>query len=185
MDKLKINLVPLEIKEKAKKEAKQILINKISIALLGVLIMATSSILALVILQGATLNSLNTEIENEKSKVQGLKDTEAVINLLKNRLDTINKFTNKRYKQRDVFDLITSLFPEGVSIQTLQIERSPRVVVSGQTDDTQSLKTFFDNLVDPKINEGKITSVTINSLNRSQRGTINFDLNVHLAEGVI
>lgn len=185
MDKIKINLIPEEIKAKAKKEAKQALVNKISIALLGLLIITTSGILATVIFQGTTLNSLNERIEKEKFEVQRYKDVEAVVNLLKNRIDTINQFSNKRYKQRDVFDLLTSLFPKGVSLQSLQIDKTTKVVVSGQTDETSSLKNLFDNLVDPKINEGKISSVTVNSLNRSQQGRINFEFNIHLAEGVL
>lgn len=185
MDKIKINLIPEEIKEKARKEAKQSLINKISIGLLGLLIVTTSSILAIVIFQGATLNSLKADIEEEKSKVSSHKDIEAVVNLLKNRIDTINQFSNKRYKQRDVFDLLTSLFPNGVYLESIQIDKTQRVVMSGQTSETFSLKIFFDNLVDPKINEGKISSVTVNSLSRSQQGKINFELDVNLAQGVI
>lgn len=185
MDKIKINLIPEEIKEKAKKEAKQALINRISIAFLGLLIIATSGILATVIYQGATLSSLNVEIEQEKSRVSSYKDVEAVVNLLKNRIDTINQFTNKRYKQRDVFDLITSLFPVGVSLESIQIDKTSKVVISGETENTGALKILFDNLVDPKSNEGKIALVTVNSLNRTQQGKISFELNVILSEGAL
>jgi Tfp pilus assembly protein PilN len=185
MDKIKINLLPPEIKEKAKKEAKQSLINKISIALLGVLILITSSILAVVIFQGATVNLLNTEIENEKSRIQSQKDTEAIVFLLKNRIDTINQFTNKRYKQREVFDLITSLFPQGVALKTVLIDKTTKVVVVGQTDNTFSLQAFFDNLTDPQTNEGKIANVTVESLNNNQPGKINFELSVNLDKGAL
>lgn len=185
MDKIKINLLPPEIKEKAKKEAKQALVNKISIGLLGVLILITSSILAIVIFQGAKVNLLSTEIEKEKSRIQSKKDTEAVVRLLKNRIDTINQFTNKRYKQREVFDLITSLFPDGIDLESIQISKTTKVVIVGRTDDTSSLQSFFSNLTDPKVNEGKIASVTVDGLNKGRLGKMNFELSVHLAEGVL
>lgn len=185
MDKIKINLLPPEIKDKAKKEAKQSLINKISIALLGVLILITSSILAVVIFQGVSVNLLSTDIEKEKSRIQGEKDAEAVVRLLKNRIDTINQFTTKRYKQREVFDLIIGLFPQGVVLDTVHVDKSTTVIIVGQTDTTVLLQNFFNNLTDPKINEGKIASVTVESLNRNQLGKINFELSVHLAQGVL
>lgn len=185
MDKIKINLLPPEIKEKAKKEAKQSLINKTSIALLGVLILITSSILAIVIFQGTSVNLLSSDIEKEKSRIQGKKDAEAVIRLLKNRIDTINQFATKRYKQREIFDLITSSPPQGVVLNTVHVDKSTKIVIAGQTGTTALLQKFFNNLTDPKVNEGKIASVTVESLNRNQLGKINFELSVHLAEGVL
>lgn len=179
MDKIKINLLPPEIKDKAKKEAKQSLINKISIALLGVLILMTSSILAMVIFQGGTVNLLNTEIEKEKSRIQNLSSAEAIVLLLKNRIDSINQFTNKRYKQREVYDLLTPLFPQGVVLKTIAINKTTKVAVTGQTDNTFPLQTLFDDLIDPETNQGKINSVTVESLNTNRAG-INFELTINL-----
>lgn len=185
MDKIKLNLLPPEIKNFAKKAAKQAKINRISIGLLGFLIIATSGILAAVIFQGASLSSLNSQIEQEKARITEEKDTEAVVRLLKNRIDTINEFGERKYKQRAVFDLITGLFPEGVKLRTIQINRTPRVIVGVETDNTVSLQKLFDNLSDPKANEGKITSVVVESMNRSLLGKISFELTINLAEGVI
>lgn len=185
MDKIKLNLLPPEIKELAKKHAKQSLVNKISIGLLGFLILVTSSILAGVIFQGVSLNSLNTQIEKEKARIGREKDTEAVVRLLKNRIDTINEFSGKKYKQREVFDLITGLFPQGVNLNSLQINKTPRVVLQGETGSTIALQDFFDNLTNPKNNEGKITAVVVENMNRNLQGRINFELSISLAEGSI
>ena len=68
MDKIKINLLPPEIKEQAKKAAKQNLVSRISIGLLGLLILVTSIILGVVIFQGAEINNLNASIEQEKKR---------------------------------------------------------------------------------------------------------------------
>lgn len=185
MDKIKINLLPPEIKEKAKKVAKRSFVNKISIILLGVLILATSGILAVVIFQGATVNSLNSDIEREQARIQSKRDAEAVVRLFKNRTDTINLFATKRYKQREVYDLITNLFPSAIRMQSIQIGKTKKVSIMGQTDNTSALQDLFNRLTDPKINEGKITSVTVENLNKSQLGNINFELSINLAEGVL
>lgn len=185
MDKIKLNLLPPEIKNLAKKAAKQAKINRISIGLLGFLILVTSGILAAVIFQGVSLNSLNTQIEQEKSRITKEKDTEAVVRLLKNRIDTINEFGEKKYKQREVFDLISGIFPQGVTLKSIQIDKTPRVVVGVETENTVSLQNLFDNLTDPKTNKGKITSVVVESMNKNLLGKIRFELTINLAEGVI
>lgn len=185
MDKIKINLLPPEIKDKAKKEAKQALINKISVALLGVLILITSSVLAVVIFQAATVNFLNSDIQKEKSRIEGFKEAEVVVTLLKNRIGTINQFSTQRYTQSEVFDLITGLISPGIDFDSFEIGKSSKIAIRGKTDTTSALQTFFNGLTDPKTNEGKITSVTVESLNKNQVGKINFELTVQLADGVI
>lgn len=184
MDKLRINLIPPEIKERAKRDLKRAMISRISVGLLGILILLTSVILAIVIFQGARLSALNSEIQQHKSKIESLKDKEAVMHLLKNRIDTINQFTQNKYKQGEVFDLMTSLFPSGINLSSMRIDKGSKVTVTGDTVSTASLQNLFDNFTDPKINEGKVTGVTVESLNKNPKGDIRFDLGVTLKEGV-
>ncbi len=185
MDKLRINLLPPEIKEQAKKAAKQGLINRISIGLLGLLILATSIILGVVIQQGATINNLNANIEREKNRISGLGEAEAVVKLLKNRIDIINQFETKSYKQAQVYDLITGLIPSGIQVNIIKVSKTPSVVLQADTDNTISLQAFFDNLIDPVKNQGKIKSVTVESLNKNSAGKITLELSIKLAEGVL
>lgn len=180
MDKLKINLIPPEIKEKVKKQAKRVLITKISVALLGVLIVITSLILGGVIFQKAQLQGLNSIIEQEKQQIGALKDKEAVVIFLKNRIDTINQVTDGHYKQDETLELITGLFPDGVNLGSLQIDKSSIAIVSGDTFDTLLLQQLFDNLTDPQTNDGKIASISVESLNKNASGKIRFDLQINL-----
>lgn len=183
MDKLKINLIPPEIKEKAKKETKRTLFIRISIGLLGLLVLATSGILAVIVFQNVTLQSLNESIEQEKGKIGKLKDKEAVVFFLKNRIDSINKFNASRYAQSDIFELITSLYPLGVDIISLQIDRTNKVQLQGETVSTSSLDEFFNNLTDSKVNEGKIDSVSVEGLSRNQEGKLRFSLIINIGKG--
>lgn len=184
MDKLRINLIPPEIKERAKRDLRRSTISRISVGLLGILILLTSIILAIVIFQGARLGALSSEIEQEKSKIGSLKDKEAVMHLLKNRIDTINQFTQNKYKQGEVYDLMTSLFSPGITLSSMRIDKGSKVTVTGDTGSTASLQNFFDNLTDPKINEGKVSGVNVESLSKNPKGSIRFDLGVTLREGV-
>lgn len=184
MDKLRINLIPPELKELAKKDAKRALVNRISVLLLGVLVLITAGILGVVIYQSVSLSALNASIEEERSRINTFKDKEAVVKLLKNRIDTINQFAGNRYKQGEIFNMMVNLFPPDIVLGSIQVNKTSSVVISGETESTQALQNFFNNLTDPKTNEGKIASVTIESLSQSQRGGIRFDLKVNLAQGV-
>lgn len=185
MDKIKLNLLPPEIKEQAKKASKQALVNKISIGLLGVLVLGTSSILAIVIFQAASLNNLNSDIEKEKGRIGQLRENEAVVRLLKNRIDTVNLFDKKSYKQAQVYDLITKLLPQGINVSILKIVNNPKVVLQAETNNTVALQNLMDNLADPKKTEGKITLVTVESLSKNLNGRISFELSINLEKGVI
>lgn len=182
MDKLKINLIPPEIKEKAKKEAKKSLLVRVSIGLLGILILFTSGVLAMIIYQNSQVQALTAQLDQEKSKIGSLKDKEGAVFFLKNRLVSINAFSDEHYKQGETYDLITSLFPPEVNLSSLQIDQTEKIVISGDTNNTASLDTLFNNLTDPKVNEGKIASSTVESLSKSQSGGISFNLTVTMKE---
>lgn len=182
MDKLKINLIPPEIKEKAKKAAKRSLLIRISIGLLGLLILFTSLILGVIIFQNATVQALTAEIETEKNNVGALKDKEAVVFFLKNRIDTINKFSDEHYKQGEVYELISSLIPQGVNVTSIQVDKSDKVSLSGETTATSYLDVFFNNITDPNTNEGKIISASVESLNKAQSGILRFSLVINMKE---
>ena len=182
MDKLKINLIPPEIKENAKKAAKSAIIVRISVGLLGVLILITAGILSVIIFQSLTVRTLNADIEKEKAALAAVKDKEAVVYFLKNRIDTINKFAATQHTQNELFEVVTGLIPAGINLVSLQIDKSDQVSLQGDTGSSASLDNFFNNLTDPKINDGKVSSVEVENLNRGQFGSIRFTLTLKLAK---
>lgn len=183
MDKLKINLIPPEIKEQAKKEAKRSLLIKISIGLLGILILVTAGILSVIIFQSAVLKALNADLESERTKIASLKDNEAVVSFLKNRISTINQYATGHYEQGEVYDLINKLVPSDVSVSSLKIDKTKIVELQGNTFSTTSLDTFFKNLIDPKVNEGRIASVSVESLSKTQKSNVGFNLSINMTGG--
>ena len=180
MDKLKINLIPPEVKAKAKKDAKRALGVRISVGLLGVLILITSGILAVIIYQSVTVQALNSEIENQKTAIVKLRNKEAIAFFLKNRIDTINQFALTQNQQSDMFVLINSLFPAGIDLLSLQIDKSDKVQLQAETLSTLSLENLLNSLTDPDENEGRIASVSVDSLNRNQAGLIRFSLTLNI-----
>lgn len=185
MDKLKINLIPPEIREKAKKEAKRSVLARISVGLLGLLILLTSGLLALIIFQNVTLQNLTREIDQERSKIVALKDKEVAVFFLKNRLNSINKFSSSNTKQGQNYDLINSLFPTGADLTSVQIDKTDKILLTGETTSAQNLDLLFDNLTDPKMNEGKIASVLVDSLSRTPNGIIRFNLSINMKGGTL
>lgn len=183
MDKLKINLIPPEIKEQAKKEAKRSLMVKVSIGLLGLLIILTVSILAVIIFQNAVLQALNKDLEEQKTKIASLDEKEAVVFFLKNRIDGINQFSKNQDEKESIYELIRKLTPVEISLASLQIDKTNIVSFQGNTNSTAALDVLFNNLIDPKTSEGKIASVSVESLSKTQNSNITFNLAINLAGG--
>ena len=182
MDKLKINLIPPEIKEKAKKEAKTALFTRISVGLLGILVLITSGIIGVIIFQSVTIQNLNSEIEREKTDLEKLKDKEAVVYFLKNRIDSINMFATTQHTQNELYELVDSLLPPGINLVLLKIDKSSKIALQGETTSSSSLDNLFNNLTDKAKNDGKIDSVSVESLSKIRTGTINFTLSLNLAK---
>jgi Tfp pilus assembly protein PilN len=166
MDRISINLLPLDLKENKKNLKQKRLINTISIGILTSLVIVSGVLVVLSILQNNQLNSEKNQLTNLENTVSSLKEKEAAVIILKKRISDISQIRNQKYPQADSFKLTTSLLPENVSIQ-------------GLSTDAASLQKFFDNLTDPKINEGKITKTVITNLNRGSSPQLGFDLEIN------
>lgn len=181
MDKLKINLIPPEIKERAKKQQKKARVIKVSVGILVVLIVITIALIGGVVLQNGKLQSLNNELEQQRTQISQLKDNEATIFFLKNRIDTINQYDRNKYPQGEVFELMRKLIPPGINMTYLQVNKTETVSFQGDTVSSAALELFFNNLMNPAKNEGRIAGVSVDSLSKTQAGSIVFDLKIKLS----
>jgi Tfp pilus assembly protein PilN len=179
MDRISINLLPLDLKENKKNLKQKRLINTISIGILTSLVIVSGVLVVLSILQNNQLNSEKNQLTNLENTVSSLKEKEAAVIILKKRISDISQIRNQKYPQADSFKLTTSLLPENVSIQSFNSEKANMVTVQGLSNDAASLQKFFDNLTDPKINEGKITKTVITNLNRGSSPQLGFDLEIN------
>lgn len=178
MDRISINLLPIDLKDNKKNLKKKRLLNTLSISLLGVLIIITGILVVLSLIQNKQLNSEKEALSSMGNTITSLKQKEAAVVILKKRLANVSEIMNEKYPQTDSFLLVTSLIPEDVYMQTFSTNQKNSVALQGTSNDASSLQKFFDNLTDPKINEGKIIKTVISNLNRGSTPKLGFDLEI-------
>lgn len=183
MDRISINLLPVGLKESKQLLKKKKLINLISISVLGILVVITGVLVVLSVIQNRQVSSETAELSSFESTISSLKEREAAAVILKKRLGAVSTIIKQKYPQTDSFLLVTSLLPEQVSMQVFTTDQANMVSLQGNSPDAASLQKFFDNLTDPKINEGKITQTEINNLNRGTSPQLGFDLKITTKTG--
>lgn len=178
-DKITINLLPIELTLSKKERDRRNLINRLSIGGLILVIFIAAAVLIVRIGQTVKLQNLTSEIDNSKNSVQGYKEREGLLTILKTRLDGINSVAQLDPVQSQAFNVVISMIPDDIDIIEFKADKGGLVTLSGQTTNLFSLKSFFNNLVDPKVNQGKVSTVKIDSL--SQRGDqVRFDLSMQV-----
>jgi hypothetical protein len=178
MEKISINLLPIELREKSKKNTRKNRINQASIGVLVVVIIITLSVLSWTIVLKSSLQKANSDLATITQQVQAQKEKEGLVVLLKSRLDIINKLIQKESISTQSFNLISSLLPIDIKMLNLAVDKSGKIRMTASTTSLTSMQSFFNNLTDPKKNEGKITATKVESLNKTQDGNYNFELTI-------
>ncbi len=180
MTKININLLPPGLAQERKDVAKKTLIIRISVGILLLVIILAVSIFTFSLFLNQDLRAASKETENKRNKITSLKDIEGLASTLKNRLDIISKVSEKESYQAQMFNLISTFVPGDLKITSFTQAKENTINLSGETSNTKSMELFFNNLTDPKTNEGKVASVKVDSLNRNPNSLIRFDLTVTL-----
>lgn len=178
MDKISVNLLPTEIKNAGKDTERKSLILKIGVSSLVFMVILSAASLLMALTQNVRLNEAKKKTEAARSQVEGLKDHESLVVVLKSRLNIINNLSSLPSPPGDAYILITSLLPQNIKLLDFNIEKSNKVLLGGETTDLQSLETFFNSITDPKINLGKIKSVKVESLTKTNNQRFRFDLGI-------
>lgn len=174
---ISINLLPRELLEENKRTVQRPWLSRVSIGLIIVSIIATVGVFGLGISQAAGLNNSLQDVSELESKISSLKDKEGLLTVLKTRLDKINTLSSDETIQTKAYLITTSLMPSDVKLTNLSISKGNKVALTGDTNSVTSLETFFNNLVN---SPDKVSSVKLESLSRTVRGDIRFDLNFAL-----
>lgn len=178
MDRISINLLPLDLKENKQLLHKKKLVNTISIGFLSLLIALSTALIVISVIQKKQLDSESDSLNKVEATLNSFKEKEAAVIILKKRLAVVSEIINQKYPQTDSFLLINSLLPPETNMQTFSIKQENIVNLQGISDNASSLQQFFDNLTDPKINEGKVTKTVISNLNRGSNPKLGFDLEI-------
>lgn len=179
MDKLSINLLPLELRSDTKRENRKKLIIASSIAALTGFIFLTLVIFGFRLYQGVKNSDLAKQTKENRDQISALKNKEELFFLLKDRVTKINSLSTQDNQSVLAFNLITFLIPGGVEVNSFSVDKTGKIALSGETNSLSLLNDFFDNLIDPKKNEGKIVSTKLESLTKNG-DRIKFDVSISL-----
>lgn len=176
--KISINLLPPEIMVEEQKKAKFYKIQAIGVIFILTIVFLTSLTLALRILQSRNIEMVQKKLTQVEQKVTSLKDTEASLFILKNRLSVISQYLGVPSNQSATYKLFDRLVPSSVVTNAITVAKNGEVIFLGLAPDSASLENLVNNLTTKESNEDKISQVSVESLNRGRDGLfrINFKI---------
>ncbi|MBI2040339.1 hypothetical protein HYT18_04670 [Candidatus Microgenomates bacterium] len=178
MAKLSINLLPPEFNAEQVKKTKFYKIQAAGVAAILVMSFLASISVALRILQSQNIRQVQAQVSQEEQRIDGLKNRQASLLILKNRLTAINRYLGVSSQQSVIFNLIDQLLPSSVSVTSLTVDRSGGVLISAVIPDSLTLDETIAALISEDANQGKISRVEIESLNRGRDGIFRLSIKV-------
>lgn len=166
--KISINLLPPEVRAEKLKQVKYYKIQTIGIIVILTLVFLTTLTLAMRILQSRNITEAQAKTEETGQRVSDLKTTQASLILLSDRLKVINQHFGVSSKQSEMYKLMDKLIPASVSINAITIGKAGDAVFLALVPDSTSLDNLINSLASKESNEGKISQVSIESLNRGR-----------------
>lgn len=176
--KISINLLPPEITAVQLKRAKFYKIQAIGVAIVLITVFLTSLTLALRILQSRNIVLYQAKLASAQQRVLDLKDTQASLFLLKNRLATINQYLGVSSQQSSMYRLLDKLIPASVVINAVTVNKSGEAVLLALAPDAVSLDALMSNLTLQENNNSALSQVSVESLNRGRDGIYRISLKI-------
>ncbi len=181
MSKILINLLPFELREESKRQARKSLVTKISIFLIIVVIMITSSILVFRFFVNEETSKANQQVTEAETHIGTLRKQEELITILRNRVSEISNLLGQESFQVQAFNLIYALTPANITLTSFDARNKGKIELVGETNGLQALNDFFVILTDPKKNEGRVGQVVVESLSTDASKSIKFNLSINVA----
>lgn len=173
-----INLLPPEFLSEEIKMAKFYKIQTIGVIVILVMIFLSSLTVSLRILQSHNIAQIQTKLSSIESRIEGSKDKQASLFVLKNRLATINKYLGQPSKQNQMYELLNKLLPSSITLSSLSIDRNGDLLITAISSDSVGLDNFITSLSTSETNEEKIDKVSVDSFNRGRDGIYRVGLKI-------
>lgn len=178
MANIAINLLPIEFTQAEVKRAKFYKVQAIGVAIILAMVFLSSLSVALRILQSQNIKGVQTQVSASEQKISQLKDKQASLLLLKNRLGTIEKYLSLPSKQTENFKLLDKLIPPSVSISSVSVDKSGSINILGLVPDSTTLSNLIDNLTDKDRNNNLIKQVSLDTVSRGRDGVYRVSLTI-------
>lgn len=178
MAKISINLLPPEIIAKGVKQASFYKIQIAGVAVILAMVFLASLTVALRILQSRNIAVIQKKITQSEERITALKGTQAALLLLKNRLEIVSKYLGVPSEQASMYKLINEIVPQTVAISSMAVTKTGEVSLLAVVPDNVVLDDLVHKLTLKENNEGKISQVGIESLNRGRDGLYRISLKI-------
>ncbi len=178
MPKISINLLPLEFKEQDLKNTKFYRIQTFGVATVLLMVFLASATVALRYLQSQNITKIQSDLAKSEQKISELKTTQASLYVLKDRLTTINQYLGSPSNQSQIYRLIVRLLPQGVVLNSLSVSKASEAQILVTLPDGNSIDNLINNLTAKENNEGKISQVSIENINRGIDGIYRLSLKI-------
>jgi len=168
--RIAINLLPPEIRAQEVKKAKFYKIQFAGVAVILVMVFLSSLTVVLRILQSRNIAEVQANLNQTQQRISDLKNTEASLFLLKNRLTVISQYLGVSTKQSSMYKLMDKLVPPSIIINAINIDRKGDTVFMAVAPDPLSLDTLIESLISKESNEEMVKNISLESLNRGRDG---------------
>lgn len=180
MEKININLLPSEFTVQEVKKAKFYKIQAIGVVAILLIIFLSSMTVALRILQNQNIKLVQAKLSQDEDRVSNLKDRQASLLLLKNRLTTIDQYLGTSSPQAKSFEMLNNLLPPSLIISSENINSSGEVSIVAVVPDSQILDNMIASLTTEGTNQGKISQVSLDSLSRGRENAYRISFKIKL-----
>ncbi len=181
MDKIFINLLPSDILVLEKDRNKRAVFIRLAVLILVVMVAITGTLLLARFTQNQKLAQAQQQLQSAKDKVNQYQAQENLVFYLKERLQDISSLSNQESPYAQSYNLLVKLSPPGLSFSSVSLDKPGTAVLSTTADNSSTVKQFFNNLTDPRINQNKVTKVKIDSLSKDPNGQYRIDLTITLS----
>ena len=169
MEKVAINLLPQEFSQKQSELKKLRSIQAASALIILLMIFLASVTLALRIIQLREFQRVEVKAKEAESEVSELKDTEASLTILKNRVDIIRQIKNFPSKTATLFDEALKLIPAEILVSSSSVDRNGIILLSTISPSSGSLGKLLGNILGTEKSE-LFKKVEIESLSSGRDG---------------
>lgn len=175
MQKIVINLLPKDYLTSQQEQAKFRKIQVMGWTVIVVLVLVSVGTVVYRVGQEQQLKASQQTLQQARDKVTSLKNREASLTVLKNRLDDITKLLSTS-RQRQVYDLLGKLILPVYKVENLTIDDKGNVQLSATIPNSSSLDLLLLTMVSPDKNQDKIAQVSVDGLSRIADGSYKLNL---------
>ena len=164
MEKININLLPVEFLQEKKRRAKKSVYLRISIIVFVLGFIISTAVLLVRLNQSQQLADLENQLASEKTQVSTQSEIEGSAALLKTRLTKISQISTTESIPVQAYNLVTGIMPIGADVINFSMTKENMVKLTVETKNTDILDNLFTSLLDGNSNKGFITGVKLENI---------------------